>query len=294
MDNKIKYLTLTSAVIVSLIMISIMMMPNSNAQTTYYANQTINPSAMKLHYYPSISGIISGQTYTIHVVQPVTPYVPANLYNDWATFSTVFKEHTGAGAVNQYHCMAPDLTGQNQGYVDDNSQAGFVNRTYLYQNQDFSTHCDITTTQEKSFQANNILQLDNTIHQLPPQFFRIYPTGSTAQELLHQKLMFVTDLIYQNKYDMALTQLADLKATIHGDNPNMASPIIDTDAQKILLPRVDDLMLQTILVSSPGSQLPSVTTSSVPEYGPIAVLVLAIAIISIIGFSTKTNLKFTI
>jgi len=235
----------------------------------YYPNKAPNQNTMEKPYIQPNS-TTGGQNYTKQV------YVPPN-----------------EKLLYQYPCQIEDSTSLKTGYNDDNSTTGFVNRTYLYPKNDFSTHCDVTLQQVESWQANYVVAADKIIQPLPPTAFASPDNYQKIKDDMHDKLMKAYGLIYHGHYNLARVQLQEIKTKIGGNHltseSTVTSLITDPEAQKKLLPLVDDLIAITINSSSTGSQLPTVTT---PEYGPIVEMVLAIAIISILAVSTKNKLGF--
>lgn len=240
-------------------------------------------------------------TYYFRVIPPPLPF--KHTYNQAVSDSRI--------VYREPNCVQVE-TASEGGYVDTVDSHGNVNRTYTNVNHDFSTHCDVDTEQVLVWQGLRWGQLIDYVGNIPDKSFSSPDIARPTRGFLSDGLIKSYEYSRNGHPNSAIDTLYSIKNAVNGVtsdtqdrisvNKNATKEVaydsfdkvsVNENATKSVTGYIqDDVVRKEVNLQIDGlvqmvQSSPSVTV--VPEYGPLAGLVFAIAIAFIIIASTKIS-----
>lgn len=154
-------------------------------------------------------------------------------------------------------------------YRDNVVQNGNIKRIYL-NSSDFGTHSDVGVDQLRYWRIMRVSQLDDAIQSLPDSNFT--SPATTSRATLTGDVATLYSYMQDDKFHFAILKLESMKKRMDGFEGGVSTDdlIIDSTAQKELLPLLDGLIHVMELAAQPSDNVdaPTAVISSSSSNGP--------------------------
>lgn len=240
MNHYFSTLLITCALVLTIFFV--LQDPQVSAIPMIFPNVTIstlpNPTVM-----PSVNA-------TLKPLPPITTiYPPINVTASTLPNPTVMPTSNvtslpqiGSGGVPYY---------SHHYYTNTIDSNGNIHRHYSNYS-DFSTHEDLSINVVKAMRIMRIVQLNDTINNLPDSSF-VNP--AIDRSILRDNVTALNNYIQYDEFHFAISELQDMKKEILGITPYSSALIVDTDAQEKIVQMIDGIVHTTTLTADPSDSI---------------------------------------